>query len=62
MPERPPLHSTHRILWHPHYGDMKHSNCYGSVVAITEAGPWLRIPGQPVLAITWEQWERMAGE
>lgn len=56
---RPALRSVHRIVWHPTIGDVTRSNVHVTVEAVTSKGPWLRVPGQPVLVVDWETWGRM---
>lgn len=56
---RPKVGEVYRIYKHPQYGDVRRSNVHVTIVGITEAGPWVRVPGQPVLVVTWEQWEGM---
>ena len=56
---RPRVGETYRIYKHPQYGDVRLSNIHVSIAGVTEAGPWIRVPGQPVLVVTWEQWEDM---
>ena len=56
---RPALRSIHRITWHPTIGDVTRSNVHVTVEAVTSKGPWLRVPGQPVLVVDWETWGRM---
>jgi hypothetical protein len=51
--------SKHQIFWHPKYGNVKLSSVWVTVEAITPQGPWLRVPGQPVLTVDWATWERM---
>jgi hypothetical protein len=53
---RPALRSVHRIVWHPEHGAYDR---YVTVEAVTSKGPWLRVPGQPVLVVDWETWGRM---
>ena len=59
---KPPLGSRHKLLWHPKYGDVKLSDCYCTVVSLTDKGPWVQPTGQPVLTPTWEEWARMVGQ
>lgn len=59
---RPALRSVHRIYWHPTIGDVTRSNVHATVEAVTSNGPWIRVTGQPVLVVTWEQWGRMVEE
>jgi|GEM_PF-6380414 hypothetical protein len=56
---RPELRSVHRITWHPTIGDVTRSNVHVTVEAVTSKGPWLRVPGQPVLVVDWATWGRM---
>lgn len=56
---RPALRSVHRIVWHPTIGDVTRSNVHVTVEAVTLKGPWLRVPGQPVIVVDWETWGRM---
>jgi hypothetical protein len=46
-------------MWHPTIGDVTRSNVHVTVEAVTSKGPWLRVPGQPVLVVDWETWGRM---
>lgn len=56
---KPALRSIHRLVWHPQYGDVRRSDVYATVEALVESGPWIRVTGQPVLVVTWEDWARM---
>jgi hypothetical protein len=56
---RPELRSVHRIKWHPTIGDVTRSNVHVTVEAVTSKGPWLRVPGQPVIVVDWATWGRM---
>jgi hypothetical protein len=57
--DKPQIGDVHRIYWHPQYGDVRRSNIHVIAVGITTNGLWLRVPGQPVIVVDWEQWGRM---
>lgn len=59
---KPALCSIHRLVWHPKCGDVRRSDVYATIEATPQAGPWIRVTGQPVLVVTWEEWARMVGD
>lgn len=61
-PTKPALRSIHRLIWHPAYGDVRRSDVYATIEATPQAGPWIRVTGQPVLVVTRAEWARMVGE
>jgi len=51
--------STHKLSFVPGVGDVRRSDCYCTIRAVSSAGPMVQITGKPTMQVSWEQWEDM---